>query len=206
MSTEISVTTRHGLIVHVDGSDDSAFSKFGTAIDSGLLEQVADVQLLRLHPSHFKMKKLFGFEQSRNAKSNRWLEYLKQLREDAMAAALNDVYKSVDAEAVEFKPSAHMRREKVFKDVPDLVTVWLPDLPSGREGISVRVKKASQWNKEFQLEASGPMLKYLMNAMYSDPPMVSGLKRPRQESAPCYSSFLTSRNDSPRKAAPCCCM
>ena len=102
MSTEISVTAGHGLIVHVDGNDDSAFSRFGTAIDSGLLEQVAGVQLLRLGPSHYQMKKLFGFEPFRNAKSNRWLVYLKQLRGDAVAAVLNDVYKSVDAEAVEF--------------------------------------------------------------------------------------------------------
>ena len=101
-----------------------------------------------------------------------------------MTAALNDVCKSVDADAVEFKPSAHMRREEVFKDVPDLVTVCLPDIQYGREGTSVRVKKASRWNNELQLEAIGPMLEYLMNAMYSDPPMVSGLKRPRQESGP----------------------
>ena len=59
MSTETSVTTRNGLIVHVDGSDDSAINKFGMTIDSGLLTQVADVQLLRLNPSHYQMKKLF---------------------------------------------------------------------------------------------------------------------------------------------------
>ena len=104
----------------------------------------------------------------------------------------------------EFKPSAHMRREKVFKDVPDLVTVCLPDLQAGREGISVRVKKGSLWNSELQLEVNGPMFEYMMNVMYSDPPMVSGLKRPRQEYASHYSVF--SRNGSPRKAAPCCCM
>ena len=65
----------------------------------------------------------------------------------------------------------------------------MSDLPSGREGTSVRVKKASMWNSELQLEASDPMLEYLINAMYSDPPRVSGLKRPRPESAPRYSEF-----------------
>ena len=54
MSTGIIVTTRHGVIVHVGRIDDSAFNKFGTAIDSGLLEEVAGVQLLRLNPSHYQ--------------------------------------------------------------------------------------------------------------------------------------------------------
>lgn len=177
MSTEISVTTRYDLIVHVDGSDDSAFSKFGTAIDCGLRASGWRSTFAAEHFQRPKTKKLFGFEHPRNAKSNRWSEYPKQQREGATAVALNDVYKSVDAEAVEFKPSAHMRHEHVFKDVPDLVTVCMPDLSYGREGISVRIKKTSRWNSEFQLEASGPMLEYLMNVMYSDPPMVCGLKR-----------------------------
>ena len=76
--SSLRVTTRHGLIVHVDGSDDATFTKFGVAVDSELLENVEGVELLHINAMHYQMRKLFGFEKSLDAKSNLWLIFLKQ--------------------------------------------------------------------------------------------------------------------------------
>ena len=119
----IRVSTRHGLIVHVEGSDDTGFSKHGMAFAPELIEMKDNHEMLVMRPRHYQMQKLFGFDGHCASKSNRWLAYLKQLRENAMAEALSDAYKRVDAEAAGFSPSAHLRREQMFKDAPELVEI-----------------------------------------------------------------------------------
>ena len=202
--SSLRVTTRHGLIVHVEGSDDATFTKFGVAVDPELLENVGGVELLHINASHYQMRKVFGFDKSLDAKSNLWLIFLKQLREHAMSDALTEAYKKVDAEADEFAPSVHLKREKLFKDLPELLTILLPDLPCGRKGMQVKVKKASRWNNELLLEVNGPILEYLMNAMYTDPPMQAeppAKKKPRQDS-PRYAEYPHVRAWQPKKGGP----
>jgi hypothetical protein len=170
MAEPLVVTMHTGLILTVRG-DTAIGGKFGTPIDPALLCEECGVTLITLDMHHYQIKKLFGIGKQGDAAPNRWVRYLKMLRERAMSDALTLAATKDDAEAdLQFKPSQLLKRCSLFGDIPELITIALPTISDAIRGVDAKVRKNSRHNSEIIIECSEEVMAYLINAMFDNPP------------------------------------
>ena len=182
---DVKGSLRTGLIMHVDGDDHEACGKYGMAIDNDLITMDGERAFITLDTHHYQVRRVFGIGNRGENNSNRWVSYLKELRESVMALELTKAFRDFDKDSdIDFKPSASASRGLMWSKVSQYLEVLVPRLSADGAEFVLTVRKAARWNSAFIFELTDDSLTHLINAFYVEPPVAMTKKRQRDDTVP----------------------